>query len=52
MSSEYILKGNRKGFDLHGLRRVDDADGYSRFLRPNGTAQAVVKTCFLVDVPD
>lgn len=46
--SMFILAGKRQGFDLDGLERIDDADGYSRFLRPDGSCQAVIRTDFLV----
>ena len=47
-ASRYLLAGKRQGFDLDGLERIDDADGYSRFLRPDGSCQAVVRTDLLV----
>lgn len=47
--SEYILKGNRPGFDFAGLERTDCPDGYTEFRRKDGTVQAVVMTCLLVD---
>ncbi len=43
----YLLAGKRQGFDLSGLKRIDDDDGYSRFLRKDGSCQAVVRTDLL-----
>ena len=45
--SQYILKGRRPGFDLQSLTRVDKDDGYSEFLRLDGTCCAVVRTDLL-----
>lgn len=45
--SEYLLKGNRQGFDFSGLAREDCDDGYTEFRRTDGTVQAVVMTCLL-----
>lgn len=46
--NKYLLAGKRQGFNLDGLERIDGADGYSRFLRPDGSCQAVVRTDWLV----
>lgn len=44
MAAAYMLKGNRPGFVLDGLERIDCPDGYSEFRRKDGSVQAVVQT--------
>jgi len=47
--SEYLLRGNRAGFDLSGLERVDCPPNrggflYTEFRRPDGSVQAVIRS--------
>lgn len=58
---EYILKGNRQGFDLIGLRREDHPNKsdtqtpgvmYSFFYDKNDVCKAVILTSLLVENPN
>lgn len=51
MTAQYLLAGGRQGWDFSGLTRRDLPDGYTEFLRPDGSVQAVVATWLLGDGP-
>lgn len=45
--TRYLFAGKRLGWDFRGLERRDCPDGYTEFLREDGTSYAVVKTRLL-----
>ena len=48
-TAQYLLAGNRSGWDFSGLTRRDLPDGYTEFIGPGGSVKAVVVTWLLVN---